>query len=213
MTDSFLHQGLRKKLVDGLRAKGIDNEAILSAIGKIPRHFFVDSSFAKQAYEDRPFSIGSGQTISQPFTVAFQTQLLNVKKFDKILEIGTGSGYQTAVLIELGATVYTIERQRELFIKCQKILTKINCFPYLFLGDGYEGKPMFAPFDKILVTAGAKSIPHKLLQQLTVGGKMVIPVGDSKVQEMLVIDKLSEENYKAAKFGKFSFVPMLQGIS
>ncbi|MDR1552911.1 MAG: protein-L-isoaspartate(D-aspartate) O-methyltransferase [Prevotellaceae bacterium] len=212
MTDSFLHKGLRKKLVDGLRAKGIDNEAILAAIEKIPRHFFVESSFARHAYEDKPFSIGAGQTISQPFTVAFQTQLLDLKKFDKVLEIGTGSGYQTAVLIELGATVYTIERQRELFAKCQETLTQMNYLPYFFLGDGYEGKPVFAPFDKILVTAGAKTVPPKLLKQLAVGGKMVIPVGDSEIQEMLVVDKLSDEKYKTAKFGRFSFVPMLQGI-
>ncbi|MDR2651574.1 MAG: protein-L-isoaspartate(D-aspartate) O-methyltransferase [Prevotellaceae bacterium] len=212
MTDSFLHKGLRKKLVDGLRSKGIDNEAVLAAIEKIPRHFFVESSFARHAYEDKPFSIGAGQTISQPFTVAFQTQLLNLKRFDKVLEIGTGSGYQTAVLIELGATVYTIERQRELFIKCKETLMQMNYLPYLFLGDGYEGKPMFAPFDKILVTAGAKTIPPKLLEQLAVGGRMVIPVGDSEIQEMIVVDKLSDEKYKTEKFGRFSFVPMLQGI-
>jgi protein-L-isoaspartate(D-aspartate) O-methyltransferase len=212
MTDSFLHKGLRKKLVDGLRAKGIDNEAVLAAMGKVPRHFFVDSSFAQHVYEDKPFPIGAGQTISQPFTVAFQTQLLDLKRFDKVLEIGTGSGYQTAILLELGVTVYTIERQRELFIKCQEILTQMNCMPYSFLGDGYEGKPMFAPFDKILVTAGAKTVPQKLLDQLAIGGKMVIPVGDSEIQEMIVIDKLSEKEYKTSKFGKFSFVPMLQGI-
>ncbi|MDR0754612.1 MAG: protein-L-isoaspartate(D-aspartate) O-methyltransferase [Prevotellaceae bacterium] len=212
MTDSFLHKGLRKKLVAGLRSKGIDNEAILAAMEKIPRHFFVDGSFALHAYEDRPFPIGAGQTVSQPFTVAFQTHLLDLKKFDKVLEIGTGSGYQTAVLIELGATVYTIERQRELFIKSQEILAQMNCQPYAFLGDGYEGKPMFAPFDKILVTAGATNIPQKLLEQLAVGGKMVIPVGDSEIQEMTVIDKLSENKYKTSTFGKFSFVPMLQGV-
>jgi protein-L-isoaspartate(D-aspartate) O-methyltransferase len=213
MTDSFLHKGLRKKLVDGLRKKGIDNDAILAAIEKVPRHFFIDDSLARHAYEDKPFSIGAGQTISQPFTVAFQTHLLDLKKFDKVLEVGTGSGYQTAILIELGATVYTIERQRELFLKCQKKLAEMNYIPHIFLGDGYEGKPMFAPFDKILVTAGAKTIPQKLLEQLAVGGKMVIPVGDSEIQEMIVVDKLSEEKYKTSKFGKFSFVPMLQGIN
>ncbi|MDR2292843.1 MAG: protein-L-isoaspartate(D-aspartate) O-methyltransferase [Prevotellaceae bacterium] len=212
MTDSFLHKGLRKKLVAGLRSKGIDNEAILAAIEKVPRHFFVDSNFASHVYEDKPFPIGAGQTISQPFTVAFQTQLLDLKKFDRVLEIGTGSGYQTAVLIELGATVYTIERQRELFTKCQEILAQMNYLPYAFLGDGYEGKPMFAPFDKILVTAGAKTVPQKLLEQLAIGGRMVIPVGDSEIQEMTVIDKLSEKKYKTSTFGRFSFVPMLQGI-
>ncbi|MDR2125749.1 MAG: protein-L-isoaspartate(D-aspartate) O-methyltransferase [Prevotellaceae bacterium] len=211
MTDSFLHKGLRKKLVDELRTKGIDNEIILAAIGKVPRHFFVDGSFARDAYEDKPFSIGAGQTISQPFTVAFQTQLLDVKKFDKVLEIGTGSGYQTAILLELGATVYTIERQRELFVKYQQILMQMNYQPYSFLGDGYEGKPVFAPFNRILITAGAKTVPQKLLEQLAVGGRMVIPVGDSETQEMTVIDKLSADNYKTAKFGKFSFVPMLHG--
>ncbi|MDR1983893.1 MAG: protein-L-isoaspartate(D-aspartate) O-methyltransferase [Prevotellaceae bacterium] len=212
MTDSFIHKGLRKKLVDGLRAKGIDNETVLAAIEKVPRHFFVDSSFARHAYEDKPFSIGAGQTISQPFTVAFQTQLLDLKRFEKVLEIGTGSGYQTAILIELGAKVYTIERQRELFAKAQTILTEMNYSPYFFLGDGYEGKPTFAPFDKILVTAGAKNIPQKLLEQLAVGGKMVIPVGNLEIQEMIVVNKISEEKYKTAKYGEFSFVPMLQGI-
>ncbi|MDR3286665.1 MAG: protein-L-isoaspartate(D-aspartate) O-methyltransferase [Prevotellaceae bacterium] len=212
MTDSFLHKGLRKKLVDGLRAKGIDNEAILSAIENVPRHFFVDSGFARHAYDDKPFSIGAGQTISQPFTVAFQTQLLDLKKFEKVLEIGTGSGYQTSILVELGAKVYTIERQRELFTKAQAILNEMNYSVYIFLGDGYEGKPMFAPFDKILVTAGAKEIPQKLLEQLAVGGKMVIPVGNSETQEMIVVEKTSPTKYKTEKYGKFSFVPMLQGI-
>jgi protein-L-isoaspartate(D-aspartate) O-methyltransferase len=213
MTDSFLYKGLRKKLVAILRTKGIENEVILAAIENIPRHFFVDSSFARHAYEDKPFPIGAGQTISQPFTVAFQTQLLDVKKFDKILEIGTGSGYQTAVLVELGAKVYTIERQRELVGKAQSILSEMQYFAHFFLGDGYEGKPMFAPFDKILVTAGAKEIPQKLLVQLTIGGKMVIPIGNSDTQEMIVIDKISEENYKTTKYGEFSFVPMLEGIN
>jgi protein-L-isoaspartate(D-aspartate) O-methyltransferase len=213
MTDSFLHKGLRKKLIDGLRSKGISNEAILAAIEKVPRHFFVDSSFVRHVYEDKPFPIGAGQTISQPFTVAFQTQLLDLKKFEKVLEIGTGSGYQTAILVELGAKIYTIERQRELFVKAQEILTKMNYLPYFFLGDGYEGKPAFAPFDKILVTAGAKEIPQKLLKQLAVGGKMVIPVGNSEIQEMLVVNKTSEKDCKISKYGQFSFVPMLQGIS
>jgi protein-L-isoaspartate(D-aspartate) O-methyltransferase len=212
MTDSFLYKGLRKKLVDNLRVKGINNEAILASIEKVPRHFFVDSSFARHAYEDKPFSIGAGQTISQPFTVAFQTQLLDLKKFEKVLEIGTGSGYQTAILIELGAKVYTIERQRELFAKAQLTLTKMNYSAHCFFGDGYAGKPMFAPFDKILVTAGAREIPQKLLEQLAVGGKMVIPVGNSEWQEMILIDKLSAENHKITHCGKFLFVPMLQGV-
>ena len=212
MTDSFLHKGLRKKLVDTLRVKGIDSEIILAAIERVPRHFFVDNCFARHAYEDKPFSIGAGQTISQPFTVAFQTQLLDVKKFEKVLEIGTGSGYQTAILVELGAKVYTIERQRELFSKAKLILSEMDYSAHCFLGDGYEGKPMFAPFDKILVTAGAKEIPQKLLTQLAVGGKMVIPVGNSESQEMILIDKISDENQNITKFGKFSFVPMLQGI-
>ena len=212
MTDSFLHKGLRKKLVDNLRVKGIDNETILAAIEKVPRHFFVDSSFTRHAYEDKPFSIGAGQTISQPYTVAFQTQLLDLKRFEKVLEIGTGSGYQAAILAELGAKVYTIERQRELFTKAQLLLTKMNYSAHCFFGDGYEGKPMFAPFDKILVTAGAKEIPEKLLEQLAVGGKMVIPVGNFECQEMILIDKISTEKHDITKYGAFSFVPMLQGI-
>jgi len=213
MTDSFLYKGLRKKLVDSLRKKGIENEAILAAIEKIPRHIFVDSSFARHAYEDKPFPIGAGQTISQPFTVAYQTQLLNVKRFEKILEIGTGSGYQTAVLAELGTKIYTIERQRELFGKAQALLSEMQYSAHFFLGDGYEGKSMFAPFDKVLVTAGAREIPKKLLSQLAVGGKMVIPVGNSDTQEMIVIDKISEKEYKTTKYGEFSFVPMLEGIT
>lgn len=212
MTDSFLYKGLRKKLVDNLRIKGIVNEAVLEAIEKVPRHFFVGSSFANHAYEDKPFSIGAGQTISQPFTVAFQTQLLDIKKFEKVLEIGTGSGYQAAILSELGAKVYTIERQRELFSKAQLTLAQIHCHVHCFFGDGYEGKPMFAPFDKILVTAGAGEIPQKLLEQLAVGGKMVIPVGDSESQEMILIDKISPIKHNITKCGTFLFVPMLQGV-
>ena len=211
MTDSDLHRGLRKKLVDNLRVKGIHNEMILAAIENVPRHYFVASSFANHAYEDKPFSIGAGQTISQPYTVAFQTQLLNVKKYEKVLEIGTGSGYQTAILVELGANVYTIERQNELFLRAKSILEKkypARCY----LGDGYEGKPMFAPFDKILVTAGTAEIPQKLLKQLAVGGKMVIPVGSTECQEMILIDKISDEKHKITKCGNFLFVPMLMGV-
>ncbi len=166
MIDSYKHKGLRKQLVETVRAKGISEERILDAIEKIPRHFFLDSTFQNLAYEDKPFPIGAGQTISQPFTVAFQTQLLQVKKRDKVLEIGTGSGYQACVLLELGATVFTIERQKSLYQKTKLFLPSIGYNPKFFYGDGYKGLPAYAPFDKIIVTAGAPYIPEMLLSQL-----------------------------------------------
>ena len=210
--DSLRHQGMRKRLVEGLKIKGIKNENVLAAIGKVPRHLFMESSFIHFAYNDQAFPIGSGQTISQPFTVAFQSQLLQVEKNDKILEIGTGSGYQAAVLLEMGARVFTIERQRELFQKAQSFLPEIGYFPACFLGDGYEGLPTFAPFDKILVTAGATSVPPALKEQLRIGGRMVIPVGNDYRQEMLVVIRSSETDYTVEKHGGFVFVPLLKGI-
>lgn len=211
MIDSYRHKGLRKKLVDKIKEKGIVDGRIIDAIAKVPRHFFMDSGFIEFAYRDQAFPIGNGQTISQPYTVAFQTELLGVKKHDKILEVGTGSGYQCAILLELGAKVYTIERQRELYLKSRALLNKIAYKPYFLYGDGYKGYPNQAPFDKIIITAGAPEIPKELLKQLVVGGRMVVPVGDSKGQVMIAIDRISENNYKESEHGYFAFVPMLKG--
>jgi len=211
MTDSYRHKGLRKKLVDTISDKGIQDNKILEAIGKVPRHYFMDSGFIEFAYRDQAFPIGSGQTISQPYTVAFQTELLQLKKHDKILEVGTGSGYQCAILLELGAKVYTIERQRELYLKSRALLGEMNYKPYFFYGDGYLGKPNHAPFDKILITAGAPEIPRDLLQQLKIGGRMVVPVGGSGGQMMIVVDRIAENEFKETEHGHFSFVPMLKG--
>jgi len=211
--DSYRHKGLRKKLVDELRTKGITDEVVLSAINNVPRHIFLDSGFIELSYKDKAFPIGAGQTISQPFTVAFQTSLLQVNKLEKVLEIGTGSGYQTSVLIELGARVYTIERQRELFLKAQSILPKLGFQAQFFYGDGYQGIPAYAPFDKILITAGAPEIPAALITQLKIGGRMVIPVGTSQSQTMLVIDKTGENEYTTKEHGNFIFVPLLKGTS
>lgn len=209
--DDLRHKGMRKKLVDGLKVKGIRDPKVLEAIQNVPRHLFMESSFIHFAYKDQAFPIGSGQTISQPYTVAFQTQLLRVEKNDKVLEVGTGSGYQAAVLVEMGAKVFTIERQKELYQKAQSFLPEIGYHPACFFGDGYAGLPNFAPFDKILVTAGASSVPQALKEQLKVGGRMVIPVGKSNRQEMLVVDRISEEEFKTEKHGGFIFVPLLKG--
>lgn len=213
MKDTFKHKGLRQKLVDGIRQKGICDEAILKAILKVPRHYFMDSGFVNFAYKDQAFPIGEDQTISQPYTVAFQTELLDVKKHDKVLEIGTGSGYQGAVLLELGVRLFTIERQRKLFLKTQALLPLINYKPRFFYGDGFKGLPAFAPFDRILITAAVPEIPGELLRQLKVGGKMVIPRGGPMNQEMLLIEKTGEDEYKESKHGLFVFVPMLKGTS
>jgi len=210
--DTLRHQGLRKIMVDGIRIKGIKDEKVLAAIGRVPRHLFMDSSFAQFAYKDQAFPIGAGQTISQPYTVAMQTQLLEVERYDKILEVGTGSGYQAAVLLEMGATVYTIERQRELYQKTQSDLPKIGYNPKFFYGDGYKGLPTYGPFDKIIVTAGAPVIPEDLLTQLKVGGRMVIPMGPREKQTMYVMVKTSETEYYKESHGAFVFVPMLKGI-
>ena len=209
--DTLRHQGLRKRLVEGIRIKGIKDDKVLAAIAKVPRHLFMDSSFLQFAYKDQAFPIGAGQTISQPFTVAVQTHLLEVERYDKILEVGTGSGYQAAVLLEMGATVYTIERQRELYLKTQSILPQIGYNPKFFYGDGYKGLPTYGPFDKIIITAGAPVIPEDLLAQLKVGGRMVIPMGPREKQTMYVVVKTSETEYYKESHGTFVFVPMLKG--
>jgi protein-L-isoaspartate(D-aspartate) O-methyltransferase len=198
--------------VEGIRIKGIKDEKVLAAIGKVPRHLFMDSSFLQFAYKDQAFPIGAGQTISQPFTVAMQTYLLQVERHDKILEVGTGSGYQAAVLLEMGATVYTIERQRELYLKSQALLPQIGYNPKFFYGDGYKGLPTYGPFDRIIVTAGAPEIPVELISQLKVGGRMVIPMGPREKQTMYVVVKTSETEYYKESHGTFVFVPMLKGV-
>ena len=212
MNDNYRHKGLRKQLVETIRSKGIRDEKVLEAIGKIPRHLFMDSGFINFSYKDQAFPIGEGQTISQPYTVAFQTQLLEVKPRDRVLEIGTGSGYQTAVLIELGASVYTIERQRKLFIRAQENLGRLGYKPQFFYGDGYQGKPTYGPFDKILVTAGADDIPAPLQGQLKTGGIMIIPVGNRNAQSMIRIVRESETEFARTEHGKFAFVPLLKGM-
>ena len=210
--DNYLHKGLRKQLVQGLREKGIKDERVLAAIEAIPRHFFLDPAFERKAYEDRAFPITAGQTISQPNTVAYQTQLLDLKKFDKVLEIGTGSAYQACVLAEMGITLFTVERQKELYDYVGKFFF-IDKYPNIkrFYGDGFEGLPSYAPFDKILVTCGAPFIPPKLLTQLKPGGIMVIPVGEDGKQKMLRITKDKDGNVMEEEMGDFAFVPMLQG--
>jgi protein-L-isoaspartate(D-aspartate) O-methyltransferase len=213
MEDTFRHKGLRKKLVEEIRTKGIKCERVLAAIDKVPRHLFMESGFLNFSYKDSAFPIGAGQTISQPYTVAFQTQLLEIKPQEKVLEIGTGSGYQTAVLLEMGAKVYTIERQHELYIKSKTLLERLNYTPHFFYGDGYQGKPTYGPYHKILVTAGAPEIPTNLIEQLVVGGKMVIPVGDSTGQNMMLVEKISETDTRITNHGRFAFVPMLKGTN
>jgi protein-L-isoaspartate(D-aspartate) O-methyltransferase len=209
MQDTFRHKGLRKKLVDTIREKGITDSKILAAIEAIPRHFFMDSSFLEFAYQDKPFPIGSGQTISQPYTVAFQTMLLDVQRGHKVLEVGTGSGYQACVLTELGVKVFSIERQRKLYIKTKAFMETVTWKPQLFLGDGYEGLPKFAPFDRVLITAAAPEIPAALISQLKTGGYMVIPHGEGEEQTMLRLTKQADGSYTKEEFGVFRFVPML----
>ncbi len=210
--DTYRHQGLRKKLVQGIQKKGITDERVLDAILEVPRHFFLDSAFDEKAYEDRAFPIAEGQTISQPYTVAYQSQLLNVKPFMKVLEIGTGSAYQAVVLAEMGAQVYSIERQKKLFDSNKKFdfLKKYPSIK-LFYGDGYEGLPTYAPFDRILITAAAPEIPPKLVEQLKPGGMMVLPFGSGDVQQMMRVTKLESGALKEEVFDHFSFVPMIEG--
>ena len=210
MKDSFKHKGMRQKLVETLVTKGINNEHVLNAINKIPRHLFMDSGFIDHAYVDKAFPIGADQTISQPYTVAFQSELLQVQPDHKILEIGTGSGYQTAVLLELGAKVYSIERQQELFKKTSKFLPKLGYRAKKFIfGDGYKGLPEEAPFNSIIVTAGAPFVPKPLLSQLAIGGRLVIPVGDA-VQVMTLFIRNSAKDFEKHEFGEFRFVPLLE---
>lgn len=210
MKDTFKHKGMRQQLVHTVSSKGIKNRHVLDAIGKIPRHLFMDSGFIDHAYVDKAFPIGADQTISQPYTVAFQTELLDIKDGDKVLEIGTGSGYQTAVLIELGAKVYSIERQKELFKKTSKFLPKIGySAKKLIFGDGYKGLPEEAPFDAIIVTAGAPFVPKPLLSQLAIGGRLVIPVGD-EVQIMTLFIRKDDKEFEKHEFGEFRFVPLLE---
>jgi protein-L-isoaspartate(D-aspartate) O-methyltransferase len=211
MIDSFEAKGLRKKLVEGLRQKGITDDEVLRAIGAVPRHVFMDPAFLSHAYIDKAFPISSGQTISQPYTVAVQSSLLKVNKRDKVLEVGTGSGYQAAILAEMGVKVYTIERYRELYLKSQRIVGSLGYNIHFFYGDGYEGKPQYGPFDAILITAAAPSIPDALLQQLKTGGRLVVPVGDSDVQVMTVIIRTGPETFEHSTHGNFVFVPMLKG--
>ncbi|MDN5213961.1 protein-L-isoaspartate(D-aspartate) O-methyltransferase [Fulvivirgaceae bacterium BMA12] len=209
MIDSYRHKGLRRALVKKLKAKGIQDERVLEAINTVPRHFFLDTAFLEKSYEDIAFPIEEGQTISQPYTVAFQTQLLEVDRGDKILEIGTGSGYQCCILLELGATVFTIEYNQRLSHKARALLHKMGYRPKFICGDGSKGLAAFAPFDKILVTAGAPIVPQTLKDQLKVGGYLVIPVGDHKSQKMLRITRLSETEYEEESFQNFKFVPLL----
>lgn len=210
--DTYRHKGLRKKLIETITEKGITDENVLDAMMNIPRHYFLDTALDHIAYQDRAFPIQEGQTISQPYTVAYQTQLLEVKPYDKILEIGTGSAYQAAVLAELGAIVFTIERQKGLFEKNRNFIFKSK-YPNIkfFYGDGFEGLPTFAPFDKILITAAAPFIPPKLLEQLKTGGTMVLPLDEHGLQKMMRITKNEDGSYDEETFSNFSFVPMLKG--
>ncbi len=207
--DNYRERGARKKLVELLRDRGITDEKVLKAIGKVPRHFFFDETFWNQAYKDIAFPIGDGQTISQPYTVAYQSQLLHIHKGDKVLEIGTGSGYQTCILMELGAEVYTIERQAGLYHHTIRVLPGMGYKAHFFLGDGSKGMESHAPYQKIIVTAGAPFVPEALLKQLAIGGVMVIPVGDEKTQKMITVIRLSENDYERIELDTFRFVPLV----
>ncbi|MET4082888.1 protein-L-isoaspartate(D-aspartate) O-methyltransferase [Pedobacter sp. UYP30] len=207
--DNYREQGARKKLVALLEGRGISDKAVLKAIGKVPRHFFFDETFWNQSYRDIAFPIGDGQTISQPYTVAYQSELLHIKKGDKVLEIGTGSGYQTCVLMELGAKVFTIERQRKIYDRTIKVLPGMGYPAHFFYGDGSKGIPTYAPYDKIIVTAGAPFVPEVMLKQLRIGGILVIPVGDEKSQKMITVIRVSENDYDRIELDTFRFVPLL----
>lgn len=213
LEDTFKHKGLRKKLIDEVRNKGIEDESVLNAMNAVPRHLFMDNSFVGFAYVDKAFPIAAGQTISQPYTVAFQTEALQIKRLDRVLEVGTGSGYQAAVLCEMGVSLFTIERQRSLFDFARLLLPKLGYHPQFFFGDGYLGLPTYGPFDKIIVTAGAPSVPQQLLEQLVIGGRMVIPVGDRQHQIMKIIIRENENEYSEKEAGNFVFVPMLPGLA
>jgi protein-L-isoaspartate(D-aspartate) O-methyltransferase len=210
MEDNFRHKGMRRQLIDELKSKGIQNKAILEAFDRVPRHFFLDLAFMNQAYSNMAFQIGAGQTISHPYTVAFQTDLLSVTKGTKVLEIGTGSGFQTSILCAIGAKVVSIERQRELFQKAKHIIDALGFTPKLFYGDGYKGQPTYGPYDRVLVTCGAPFVPQALLEQLKVGGILVIPIGEGEKQIMTKIVKVGEDQFEETTYGDFSFVPMLE---
>jgi protein-L-isoaspartate(D-aspartate) O-methyltransferase len=207
--DNYREQGARKRLVEILAKKGIEDEKVLHAIGKVPRHYFFDETFWNQAYKDIAFPIGAGQTISQPYTVAYQTELLHIQKGDKVLEIGTGCGYQTCILLELGAKVFTIERQEKLYERTIQVLPYMGYKPKFFLGDGSIGIAEDAPYDKIIVTAGAPTVPEILLKQLKIGGILVIPVGDEKSQKMVTVLKTAEHDYERHVLDTFRFVPLV----
>jgi protein-L-isoaspartate(D-aspartate) O-methyltransferase len=211
MSDTFEAKGKRKKLMMELRKKGISDEEVLRAIDTVPRDLFMDPAFLSHAYVDKAFPISSGQTISQPYTVAVQTSLLKVKKRDKILEIGTGSGYQAAILVEMGARVFTVERYRELFVKAQRIFASLGYSADFFYGDGYEGKPQYGPFDGILITAATPEIPDVLLHQLKIGGRLVVPLGNSNSQVMTLVERTGCDDFENSEHGNFVFVPMLKG--
>lgn len=209
LVDGYREKGARKKLVELLRDKGIGDEKVLKAIGKVPRHYFFDETFWTQAYKDIAFPIGAGQTISQPYTVAYQTELLHIKTGDKVLEIGTGSGYQTCILLELGAKVYTIERQENLYKRTSQVLPHIGYQADFFLGDGSKGIAEHAPYDKIIVTAGAPLVPEILLKQLKIGGILVIPVGDENSQKMITVLRAGENDFERIELDTFRFVPLV----
>ena len=213
LQETYRHKGMRKKLVALLAEKGIQDQRVLEAINAIPRHLFMDNAFVNFAYKDQAFPIGAGQTISQPYTVAFQSQLLELKGSEKVLEIGTGSGYQASVLLEMGAKVFSIERHRSLHLGAKKQLESLGYKPKLFFGDGYKGLPTFAPFDRVIITAAAPYIPEDLKQQLKVGGMMVIPLGQGQSQQMQRLIKVSDTEFKQEVYGDFSFVPMLEDKS
>ncbi|MDA8937921.1 protein-L-isoaspartate(D-aspartate) O-methyltransferase [Flavobacteriaceae bacterium] len=213
MIDSSKHQGQRKRLVDHLISRGIKSSIVIKSLLKVPRHLFIDSDFESHAYLDKAFPIDSNQTISQPYTVAYQTSLLDLSETDKVLEIGTGSGYQTAILMEISKNVYTIERQHKLYRRTKKLLSQLNYHPNkIIYGDGYEGLVEMQPYDKILVTAGAEEIPKKLLIQLKIGGIMVIPVGKN-VQEMIIVRRVSQLKFEKENHGSFKFVPLLKDLN
>ncbi len=210
LKDTFRHQGLRRKLIEEIRKKGITDKRVLDAMYAVPRHFFMDKAFLEQAYADKAFPIEAGQTISQPYTVAFQTHLLDVFKGAKVLEVGTGSGYQAAILAKMGAWVFSIERHKQLYEKAKERLHTLGYDVNCFYGDGFNGLPPFAPFDRILVTCGAPHIPEELLKQLKPGGIMVVPVGAGEIQEMTTVLKKDENDFEIHTLGKFRFVPMLE---
>lgn len=209
MEDSYKAKGLRRKLVNTIKGKGITNTKVIAAINKVPRHYFLDDAFIEHAYQDKAFPIGEGQTISQPYTVAFQSQLLDPKIDDKILEVGTGSGYQACILLEIGVKLFSIEYNKPLYDKTKKKLPSMGYRPVLKHGDGSLGWPIHAPFDGILVTAGAPVVPDALKEQLAIGGKLVIPVGDTTTQKMILITRISESDYETKEYDNFSFVPLL----